>query len=115
MHDAECYWKTLSNRKIGCDQIRTSTNTFLSILHARQNKMVSDAQTERNALATEIAHAAGLRAHELHTLQRLDERTPDPRPALEEKFSGREGERYTVEGKGGLIREVLIPKHFLND
>lgn len=78
---------------------------------AEQTKMVSDAQTERNALATEITHAAGLRAHELHTLQCLDERTPDARPALEEKFSGREGKRYTVEGKGGLIREVLIPKH----
>lgn len=76
-----------------------------------QIQMVVNAQTERNALATEIAHAAGLRAHELHTLQRLDERTSDPRPALEEKFYGREGERYTVEGKGGLIREVLIPKH----
>ncbi|WP_418115032.1 site-specific integrase (plasmid) [Vibrio scophthalmi] len=75
-----------------------------------QAKMVADAQTERNALSTEIAHAAGLRAHELNTLQRIDERNPDPRPALEEKFSGREGERYTVEGKGGLIREVLIPK-----
>ena len=75
-----------------------------------QAKMIADAQTERNALATEIAHAAGLRAHELHTLQRIDERTPDPRPALEEKFTGREGERYTVEGKGGLVREVLIPK-----
>jgi len=76
-----------------------------------QAQIVSNAQTERNALATEIAHAAGLRAHELHTLQRLEERIPDPRPALEEKFSGRTGERYTVEGKGGLIREVLIPNH----
>ena len=76
-----------------------------------QANIVSGAQTERNALATEIAHAAGLRAHELHTIQRLDEQTPDPRLALEEKFSGRTGERYTVEGKGGLIREVLIPSN----
>ena len=75
-----------------------------------QIQMVSNAQTERNALATEIAHAAGLRAHELYTLMRIEERTPSPRPALEEKFSGREGERYTVDGKGGLVREVLIPK-----
>ncbi|TMX54027.1 integrase [Vibrio rotiferianus] len=74
-----------------------------------QAKMIADAQTERNALSTEIAHAAGLRAHELNTLQRIDVRTPDPRPALEEKFSGRDGIRYTVEGKGGLVREVLIP------
>jgi len=75
-----------------------------------QINMIVNAQTERNALATEIAHAAGLRTHELHTLLRIEERTPDPRPALEEKFSGRDGERYTVEGKGGLVREVLIPK-----
>ncbi|EPS7269541.1 site-specific integrase [Vibrio cholerae] len=76
-----------------------------------QVQMVVNAQTERNALATEIAHAAGLRAHELHTLQRIEERKPDPRPALKEKFSGRNGERYTVEGKGGLVREVLIPQN----
>ena len=72
--------------------------------------MVVNAQTERNALATEIAHAAGLRAHELHTLQRIEERKPDPRPALKEKFTGRDGERYTVKGKGGLVREILIPQ-----
>lgn len=76
-----------------------------------QVKIITAAQTERNALATEIAYAAGLRAHELQTLQRIEERNPDPRPALKEKFSGRTGERYTVEGKGGLIREVLIPKN----
>ncbi|MDD1829923.1 site-specific integrase [Photobacterium sp. ZSDE20] len=75
-----------------------------------QAKMVANAQTEKNALSTAIAHAAGLRAHELHTLQRIDERSPDERPAFDEKFSGREGERYTVQGKGGLIREVQIPK-----
>ena len=28
----------------------------------------------------------------------------------EHKFKGRVGIRYTVHGKGGLIREVLIPK-----
>ncbi len=76
-----------------------------------QITMIAEAQTERNALVTEIAHAAGLRAHELYTLQRINERTPDPRPARVEKFSGREGSRYTVEGKGGLVREVLIPQH----
>lgn len=75
-----------------------------------QAKMIASAQNERNGLATEIAHAAGLRAHEIPTLQRIDERSPDARPALTEKFTGREGERYTVEGKGGLVREVQIPK-----
>jgi Phage integrase family. len=77
-----------------------------------QVKMIASAQNERNALSTEIAHSAGLRAHELFTLKRIDERDPDERPALSEKFSGRDrdGERYTVRGKGGLIREICIPK-----
>lgn len=75
-----------------------------------QAKIIAEAQNERNGLATEIAHAAGLRAHEIPTLQRINERSSDERPALTEKFTGREGERYTVEGKGGLVREVQIPK-----
>ena len=33
----------------------------------------------------------------------------DPRPALSCKFLGRTGSRYTVTGKGGLVREVSIP------
>lgn len=75
-----------------------------------QVRMISKSQTDKHALATEIAHAAGLRAHELITLATASERPADARPALESKFEGREGIRYTVEGKGGLVREVLIPK-----
>jgi hypothetical protein len=75
-----------------------------------QVKMIADAQTERNSLATDISHAAGIRAHEIFTLLPRAERDPSDRPALAEKFSGREGVIYTVEGKGGLVREVLIPK-----
>ena len=79
-----------------------------------QVRMVAALQTERNALATEIAHAAGLRAHELLTLARPDENPPDPRPARDEKFAGRPGRRYTVVGKGGLVRLVRLP-HELAD
>ena len=75
----------------------------------QQAALIASSQNGRNGLATEIAHAAGLRAHELLTLCRADERAPDPRPALDSKFSGRDGEIYTVQGKGGLVREVLIP------
>lgn len=71
---------------------------------------VADRQHEPNALATQIAHAAGLRAHELLTLRPAHERPADERPAREEKFQGREGERYTVVGKGGLCREVQLPR-----
>lgn len=75
----------------------------------QQAALIAAAQTPHHALATDIAHAAGLRAHELLTLRPADERAADPRPAMDSKFAGREGERYTVQGKGGLIREVLIP------
>lgn len=75
---------------------------------------IASAQTERNALATEIAYAAGLRAHELLTLQRIEERAPSDRSALESKFNGRDGVSYTVQGKGGLVREVVLP-HSLSE
>lgn len=74
-----------------------------------QVALVALAQLQRNALATEIAYAAGLRAHELLTLRRAHERNADPRPARTEKFQGRPGLHYTVQGKGGLIRQVIIP------
>jgi integrase len=77
---------------------------------SEQVSMIADRQTEKHALATEIAHAAGLRAHELITLAPATERPADERPALESKFEGREGVLYTVEGKGGLVREVMLPK-----
>ena len=45
-----------------------------------QYRRIAAAQTAPHALATAIAHAAGLRAHELLTLARPDERPPDRRP-----------------------------------
>lgn len=68
-------------------------------------------QSAHNALATEIAHAAGLRAHELLTLRRIHHQAPDERPAHALKFVGIRDETigYTVYGKGGLTREVRIP------
>ncbi|MDD1016949.1 site-specific integrase [Pseudomonas rubra] len=66
-------------------------------------------QTVRNGFSTELAATAGLRAHELRTLLPASERPMDDRPADPEKF--REGVRYTVVGKGGLVREVSLPSH----
>lgn len=66
-------------------------------------------QNDRNALATKLSYSAGLLAHELLTLRLVKEQTPDIRPSDSLKFSHRDGKIYTVVGKGGLIREVLIP------
>ena len=32
------------------------------------------------------------------------------RPVLDTKWAGRDGQIYTVAGKGGLVREILIPR-----
>lgn len=75
-----------------------------------QVRAIRDRMAPHNALASEIAHAAGLRAHELLTLARRDEASPDPRPADPEKYAGRDNHAtYIVVGKGGLAREVSIP------
>ena len=76
---------------------------------SEQVKIVADHQKGSNKLATEVAHASGLRAHELLTIRPTAERSADERPALDSKWLGREGHIYTVHGKGGLVREVLIP------
>lgn len=78
---------------------------------ATQVERIASAQSERNSLATQIAHNAGLRAHELLTIRLANERPPSThREWSAERFAGREGERYTVEGKGGLVREVLLSR-----
>lgn len=77
-----------------------------------QVRAIRERMSPSNALGLEIAHAAGLRAHELLTLARRDEASPDARPADSNKFAGRDHHtRYIVTGKGGLAREVSIPNH----
>ncbi|ACD95152.1 site-specific integrase [Trichlorobacter lovleyi] len=70
---------------------------------------IAAAQTERHALATELAAACGLRAHELLTIRRIEEQQPSGhrtwRPDI---HTGREGVLYVVSGKGGLRRTVMI-------
>ena len=70
---------------------------------------ISERQTRKYNLSTQIAYAAGLRAHELLTIARVSERKADSRPTLDSKWLGRKGCIYTVKGKGGLVRDVLIP------
>lgn len=68
------------------------------------------AQSDRHALATELAAACGLRAHELQTLRRVDEQQPsNHRTWRSDLHAGRNGQLYVVTGKGGLRRSVLVP------
>ncbi|MRR56990.1 MAG: site-specific integrase [Deltaproteobacteria bacterium] len=94
------------------ERVRSELETNLSTraYTTEQLNVIRAAQTERNAIATDLAEKAGLRAHELHTLRPAGERPASShRQWREDRFSGRDGERYTVTGKGGLIREVLVP------
>lgn len=67
-------------------------------------------QSERNAFATRVAREAGLRGAELLTLRRFDERAPSvPEKWDARRWIGKETwARYTVHGKGSLIREVRL-------
>ncbi|EDP98991.1 hypothetical protein [Shewanella benthica] len=75
-----------------------------------QVEMILKSQQPHNALASEISFAAGLRAHELLTLQPAEKKPAHLRPKLETKWQGLIGDRFTVTGKGGLTREVVIPR-----
>lgn len=98
---------------IRLDVVKSEKETHLSTRSYSpvQVERIAAAQSERNSLATQIAHNAGLRAHELLTIRPADERQASVhREWSAERFSGREGVRYTVEGKGGLVREVLLSR-----
>lgn len=79
----------------------------------KQVGWVMEKMTERNSLSVEIAYKAGLRAHELLTLKRIDEgNKSSSRSWSNERFVGKDGVKYLVTGKGGLTREVNLP-HYL--
>lgn len=79
-----------------------------------QVERIAHAQGEANSLATRLAYHAGLRAHELLTLRPAGERVASAhRQWSAERFTGREGKRYTVVGKGGLVREVVLARELV--
>jgi integrase len=77
-----------------------------------QAKMVADAQSKKHSLSTLLSVNSGLRAHELLTLLPMAERAADShRTYRNDRFTGySDFLRYTVKGKGGLLREVGISK-----
>lgn len=93
-------------------RVRSELETALSgraYTHDQITAIVA-AQTERHALATELAAACGLRAHELLTIRRADEQAPSQhRTWRPDMHHGRAGRQYVVTGKGGLRRAVLVP------
>ena len=96
------------------DVVKSELETCLSTRSytATQVWRIASAQSERNSLATQIAHDTGLRAHELLTLRSAKERQASTHLQWDaDRFAGRTGQRYTVKGKGGLIREVILSNH----
>jgi integrase len=82
----------------------------------KQVQLIVQSQSLKYRLSTEIALAAGLRAHELITLRPVQERSAsNHRQWTTSRFTGREGIVYTVIGKGGLIREILIPNYLAQE
>ena len=73
---------------------------------------VMEHQSERNTFATEVALAGSLRASELMTLRPIEERRPSPRHEWNpQRFDYlRHPVAYTVQGKGGLVREVRFER-----
>lgn len=95
------------------DVVKSEKETHLSTRSytPAQVERIASAQSARNSLATRIASCAGLRAHELLTIRPAQERPASShREWRAERFAGRDGERYTVAGKGGLVREVLLSR-----
>lgn len=98
------------------EKVRSEKETVLSSRSYTQEQisLIAESQREQNSLSTEIASAAGLRAHELLTIERIDERAittvENKENLVAAKFGGRDA-NYTVQGKGGLVREIHIPGH----
>lgn len=97
------------------DMVKSEIETILKSRSytPEQVQRITEHQTERHVISTELCHCAGLRAHELHTLRPSGEVQPNDREIHPDKFSHmpEQTRSYTVTGKGGLIREVQIPNY----
>ena len=103
----QCHLQTSLERVQSIKETALNTRSYTS---AQINEIASH-QNSRNALSTEIAHSAGLRAHELLTIRPITERDISAhREWSAYRFTGRTGELYSVKGKGGLVRAVMIPR-----
>jgi len=103
------------NNKLGENEILTIfASKIESVQKTRAYSLhevmsIIDHMNERDVLSVMICFYAGLRAHELLEIRRIKERAPDTRPSEPTKFFGEKGVFYTVKGKGGLIRVIILP------
>lgn len=77
-----------------------------------QFNAITERASDKAKLSLLITLDSGLRAHELITLRKPSEGKilSEARNWSNERFIGKEGVRYIVSGKGGLVREVMISK-----
>lgn len=81
-----------------------------------QLEAVTGSMSDRAGLAARLCYAAGLRAQEVLTIRPRSEQPPSGhRTWSDDRFAGRSGVVYTVSGKGGLRREVMIPRDLANE
>jgi len=82
----------------------------------QQIDLIKMKQSDRFSFATELIQATGIRAQEMYTLRPIEYRNPTSgRNWSEHLFKGLEGKIYTVQGKGGLVRAVMIPSEIAHE
>ncbi|MDO6477256.1 site-specific integrase [Alteromonas sp. 1_MG-2023] len=80
------------------------------IYSSEQFNMVLAKLSVEQRFAVQLSAATGLRAHEIYTLRRISEQPKSAgRPWDRERHLGQSGIVYTARGKGGLVREIVIP------
>jgi hypothetical protein len=103
--------KLSANEKLGIVKAETKEVPEHRAYTQTQVDKIVERMSEKDALSVQIAHSAGLRAHEINTIKPISEREPDIRDGKTiPNEDRREGVAYTVEGKGGLVREIRIPE-----
>jgi hypothetical protein len=89
-----------------------SSSTASRYYSQKQFEHIINNMKPKTKLSTEIAYHAGLRSHELLTLSKPDDQQKDQNRIWHpDRFHSRTGIIYLVTGKGGLIREVMLPSH----
>ena len=107
---SKVFRKKLRKVKSEIPTVTTSRNYHLS-----EVLLVIKNMTTKNALSILLCHFAGVRAHEVATLQRSNEATKsNARTWSDDRFTGTDRFHiYLVTGKGGLTREVAIPNELV--